>query len=821
MDSKLRVLKFGGSSIGDKDRILNVIDIVAKRKDALAPGVIVFSAVGGVTDELIRISKAAARGDESYREALAEIQAKHVELLRQLVPEREQSAPLVKIKMWCNDLHDVLNGVFLVGELSKRCLDYVMSFGELLSCLIVSSGMKAKGIPCEFLDTRSLIKTDTSFGAGQVEYELTNANIRSTVEGQSTLFIATGFIASTANNDVITLGRGGSDFTASIFAAALDASEIEIWTDVDGMMTADPRKVPKAFSQLSISYVEAMELSHFGAKVIYPPTMQPALDKGIPIRIKNTFNPEHNGTIVGISSEHVTRDRPVTGISSIDRVSLLRLQGSGMIGVAGVSKRLFGALAEKAVSVILITQASSEHTICFAVRPDDALLAKQAIEEEFKLELLTRLVDPVVVEEERSIVSVVGENMQRTPGVAARMFAALGKNGVNIIAIAQGSSELNISAVVEQSNETKALNALHEEFFFPDTKTVNVFLAGTGLIGGALLRQIESHSKVLQEELAHEIRVVGLANSSSMVLDQSGLDLNKWEELLSQGTRHEGIDNFVSAIDTLNLPGSVFVDCTASDQVVEQYEALLRSNISIVTPNKKAQTLPIDRYQRLDALSKRRGVAFLYETSVGAGLPVISTLNDLLKSGDTILSIEAVLSGTLSFIFNSFGPGAKFSEVVRRAQEAGYTEPDPRDDLNGLDVARKILILARQLGLELELADVSVENLVPTECRSAASVDEFLAKLGDADPEFEKRRMTAEKQGEKLVYLAALQNGAASVTLHSVNSDHPFYNLSGSDNIISFTTNRYRERPLVVKGPGAGAEVTAAGVFADILRIAG
>jgi len=814
----MRVLKFGGSSVATCERIENVLQIISDAQRERGPVAVVVSAFGGVTDELIAVSKMAAAGDQAYKSRLSLLENRHVDALRHFVPVLDQSPVLLTLKMWFNDLEDVLHGVFLVGELSRRCLDYIMSFGELFSAQIISRGLRAKEIDCEFLDSRQIVKTDDSFGCARVDFAETSRRVAAHFREHPALQVMTGFIASTGSGETTTLGRGGSDYSASILAAGVDAAEVEIWTDVDGLMTADPTKVPKAFSVRNLSYEEAMELSHFGAKVIYPPTMQPALDKQIPIRVLNTFNPAYEGTVVSKAAEE--ERHIVTGISSIERIALMRVEGSGMVGVAGISKRLFGALAEARINVILITQASSEHTICFAVRPDDAERAKHAVEQEFALEMQAKFLNQVIVEDNLAIISIVGEQMRNTPGLAGRVFHALGRNGINIAAIAQGSSELNISAVVARADEVKALNALHDEFFFPDKKSINIFLVGTGLIGGELLKQIEAQRDYLRDELAHEVNIVGITNTRKMLLNQKGLSTGRCRELL-EGSREGGnVKSFVRQMQELNLPSSVFVDCTASPEVVGLYEEILRSSISIVTPNKKAQTGPFESYARLKRAARRRGTAFLYETSVGAGLPVLSTLNDLLKSGDEILRIEAVLSGTLSYIFNSFRAGRAFSEIVDQARQAGYTEPDPRDDLNGLDVARKILILAREAGLTLELNDVQVENLVPADCRETPSIDEFFKRLRQHDSYFEEKRASAERQGGKLCYIAALENGEACVSLKVIDSGHAFFGLSGSDNIISFTTRRYRERPLVVKGPGAGAEVTAAGVFADIIRMA-
>ena len=813
-----KVLKFGGSSVANSERIETVLELVRSSMSAAQVQAVVVSAFRGDTDGLIELSHLAAQGDESYRDKIGALEARYLEVLRHFVPATDQSGALLQLKLSFNELEDILNGISLVGEVSKRLLDKVMSFGELLSALIISECAKARGIDCEFLDARHIIRTDSNFGAARVDFGATDSQIAAYFETHRLLQLTTGFIAADGHGDTTTLGRGGSDYTASILGAALQVDEIEIWTDVDGMMTADPRKVRKSFPQLWVSYSEALELSHFGAKVIHPPSIQPALVRSVPVRILNTFNPDFPGTLI---SRHAHKPSAlVTGVSSIPDIALLRVQGSGMVGVAGISMRLFGALARANISVILISQASSEHTICLAVRPEEAQKAREAINSEFALEIGASLIEEAIVETELSVISVVGENMQKTPGIAGKIFGALGKNGVNVVAIAQGSSELNISAVTSSADEVKALNALHEELFFPDTKAVNVFLAGTGLIGTALLRQIQEHRQHLSEKMGHEVRVLGIANSRKMVTDESGIPLDHWQKLLKEGCPKNGLQDFVAELKRLNLPSSVFVDCTASEEVAAAYEGLLKSSISVVTPNKRAQCGPYEYYVRLKQASSKRGVQLLFETSVGAGLPVISTLNDLLKSGDSIVSIEAVLSGTLSYIFHSFGPGKPFSEVVLSAKQAGYTEPDPRDDLNGLDVARKMLILAREAGCQMEMTAVEVENLISAECRAAKSVEEFFLRLKELDGYFEDRRRRAAEVGRKLCYIARLASGRVNVALKEIDSSHPFYGLSGSENIISFTTKRYSNRPLVVKGPGAGAEVTAAGVFADILRLA-
>ena len=664
----------------------------------------------------------------------------------------------------------------------------------------VVTACEEKGISAKKLSAEDFFSNDCS-----------NDFIASTIKDDQLYIIATQVDASNS-------AFRKPDYLASKIAAALNASELELLSNVDGIMTADPQKVKQAFSLVDITPEEALELSHFGVQVIHPPSLQPALDKKIPIRVRNAFNKDFSGTrIVDDSIKHPTT---ITAVSSIDDISFLNVQGTGMVGVSGSASRLFGALAKESVNVILITQASSEHTICFAVRPDEASVAKKLIEEEFAEEISQHLIKPVVVKDKQSIVSVVGQNMQLKSGVSAKVFGALGRNGINITAIAQGSSELNISVVVDSENESKALNALHEEFFLAGSQSLNLYVAGVGLIGKALLEQIKENTKSLRESLSLDLRVVAVANSKKLVFNDEGIDLNSYQEQLSESDIEGGIDNVASKLIEANLQNSVLVDCSAFDGVGDSYIKALGACASVVTPNKKAQTADSGLYNSLMEAARSRNATFLYETSVGAGLPVISTLTDLIRSGDKIQSIEAVLSGTLSYIFNSYTGEKSFSEVVKIAKESGFTEPDPRDDLNGMDVARKILILARETGLELEIDDVSIGNLVPESCRGADSVEEFFDLLEKEDEAFEAKRKAAEDKGCKLCYIASLKDGVAKTSLEEVGPDHPFFSLSGSDNIISFTTERYNERPLVVKGPGAGAEVTAAGVFADIIRIA-
>jgi bifunctional aspartokinase / homoserine dehydrogenase 1 len=812
----VKVIKFGGTSVGSAESIRKVLDIISDYKSQGIAFAVVASAVSGVTNSLITTATLASQSDEKYLKGLKEIEEKHIAIIRALMEAKVQSQVFAQLKSMINELEDLLHGVFLIKELSERTLDLVLSFGERLSNYILAETLKQQGIPAQYLDARRVIKTDNHFGTANVNFEETDILIRNHFSQAKELQVITGFIGSTEKDETTTLGRGGSDYTAAIVAAALTAEEIEIWTDVDGIMTADPRKVKRAFTLPTVSYIEAMEMSHFGAKVIYPPTLQPAFSKKIPIRIRNTFNREHEGTL--ISEKTDGSGFLIKGISSIDNIALITLQGSGLVGVAGVAARLFGALAKHYINIILITQASSEHSITFAVLPQFANKVRKVVEEEFMHEIQQGSVDPVHIEEQGAIVAVIGENMRQTVGVSAQLFGALGRNGISVSATAQGSSEQNISVVINQRDLSKALNALHESFFLSQTKSLNLFVVGPGLVGGTLLRQIAKQADYLRTQLSINVRLVGLANSRKMVLDEDKIDLENWQQRLEEAQDPMDLEAFTKSIIELNLPNSVFVDCTASPKIISQYIPLLEENVSVVTPNKYANAGPLENYRRLHEAASRYGVSFCYETNVGAGLPVISTLKDLMHSGDKILKIEAVLSGSVSFIFNSFHEGTRFSKIVQEAKERGFTEPDPREDLSGADVARKILILARESGMAIEAHEVVIHNFLPAACLDAPSIPDFFSALEEADAFFELRRREAEIAGKVLRFVATLENGQATIGMQEVDTQHPFFSLSGSDNMIVFTTERYRERPLVIKGPGAGSEVTAAGIFAEIIK---
>ena len=810
----MQVLKFGGSSVANADNISKVVTLVldAIKKDRT---ILVVSALGGITDMLIQAATSAAAGDESYKDQLQEIEHRHLETVKALLPITGQSAILSAVKTRCNEIEDICSGVFLLGELSARTEDKIVSYGELLSSLIVSARFQALGQPHEWKDSRLLIRTDSHFGHAAVDFNKTNALIREAVGiSSASLFIFPGFIAANDQGITTTLGRGGSDYSAAILAAAVDAKALEIWTDVSGMMTADPRLVSSPKLIPHISYQEAMELSHFGAKVIYPPTIQPVMRKAIPVWIKNTFSPADTGTVIEAGTQR--NGSSIRGISSIPRIALLSLEGSGMVGIPGFSKRLFEALSNQQVNVILITQGSSEHSICVGIDDANAAIARSAVDGAFEHEIGIGTVEPLVVERDLSIIALVGDRMKSHPGVSGKMFGALGRNGVNVRAIAQGSSERNISAVIATGDVRKAINVLHEEFFETSYKQLNLFITGAGNVGRRLIGQLHQQQAWLFQHLRIQLRVVGLANSRKMAFRDEGIDLRNWKQQLEEGQPMQ-LDHWVGEITSRNLRNAVFVDVTANSDVALQYKALLQKSISVVACNKIACSSAYSNYRQLKDLAREYNARFLFETNVGAGLPVIGTLNDLLRSGDTVRRIEAVLSGTLNFVFNNYDGTQPFSEVVRQAQKEGYTEPDPRLDLGGTDVMRKIMILARESGQKIELEDIANQSFMPPSCMEG-SVEDFYAAMTREESHFKTLYQAAAKEGKKLKFVARYDDGKASVGLQHIGPDHDLYHLYGKDNVVLFYTDRYSEQPLVVKGAGAGAEVTASGVFADILR---
>lgn len=810
----MQVLKFGGTSVANAENINKVAAIV---KEAIKNGrtIVVVSALGGVTDLLLTAASLAADGNETYKDRLGLVEQRHLEAVKQLLPVAQQSQLLSLVKKSCNELEDICSGIFLLRELTARSKDRISSYGEWLSSQIISAKLKADGVDNAWKDMRELIVTNSNFTAAEVDFAITDEKIDAYFPGQPHgLFIVPGFIAADKNGITTTLGRGGSDYTAAILASAVEANKLEIWTDVSGMMTADPRLTANARIIPHISYQEAMELSHFGAKVIYPPTIQPVMSKNIPVWIKNTFAPGDYGTLIETSANR--NGSIVRGISSINNIALLSLEGSGMIGIPGFSKRLFEALSNEKINVILITQSSSEHSICVAVDASSADKAKSAVDTAFSNEIMLQKVEPLFIESDHSIVALVGENMKSHPGISGRMFSAMGRNGVNIRAIAQGSSEKNISAVISTKDVRKSINVLHEEFFETTYKQVNLFVTGTGNVGAKLLGQLQQQLNFLQQQMRLQVRLIGLSNSRKMVFRDDGIDLGRWKEVLDQGEPAH-LQKFVDKIVRENLRNSIFVDVTASYNVAAVYDQLLQKSISVVACNKVAASSEYSNYKKLKDLAREYNCQFLFETNVGAGLPVIATLNDLVHSGDRVHKIQAVLSGTLNFVFNNYDGKRKFADVVKQAQDEGYTEPDPRLDLSGTDVMRKIMILAREAGVAIEMNDILNNSFMPATCMEGTVAD-FYSAMAKEEDHFRQLVEKANAEGCKLKFVASFNEGRASVGLQHIDPGHDLYHLYGKDNVVLFYTDRYSEQPLVVKGAGAGAEVTASGVFADIIR---
>jgi len=810
----MKVLKFGGSSVGSADSINKVIEIV-RTASAASDCAVVLSAMQGTTDALIEAGRMAETGDAGYAKVIDEIGIRHRAAIAELFDESSGSEILEFLEHRVEELENLLKGVRLIHELSPKTLDRILSFGEIVSSRMVSAKLAADGVENEWKDSRELIRTDSHHGSALVNFPVTNTQITEYfTNSRARLHILPGFIASDAGGFTTTLGRGGSDYSAAVIAAATDAEILEIWTDVSGMMTADPRFVKNVRQIPQITYREAMELSHFGAKIIYPPTIQPVMAKGIPVLVKNTFSPDDHGTL--IEAESASKSGMIRGITSIDKITVLNLEGSGMIGIPGFSKRLFDALSRAAINVILITQSSSEHSICVAIEQKSAAAAKLAVDTEFENEIGLGKIEPLNVESGFSILALVGDNMKRHTGVSGKMFTTLGQNGINIHAIAQGSSERNISAIISSNDVRKAVNTLHEEFFSDDKKQVNVYIAGVGTVGGKLIEQLRLQHKAISDELRLNVRVVGIANSKQALLADDGIDLALFKTELN-ATEKASVADFTDAIISQNLRNSIFVDVTASADVVETYPKLLARSVSVIACNKIAASSAYDEYLSLKNTAREYGANFFFETNVGAGLPVINTLNDLIRSGDKVERIEAVLSGTLNFVFNNYDGSRKFADVVRQAQAEGYTEPDPRLDLSGTDVARKILILAREAGHALEMDDIENIGFLPASCLTG-SVEDFYAEMDRHEAHFRSLLDAAVSKGLTLKYIASFDGEKANVALRSIGPDHNFANLSGKDNAVLFYTKRYCDQPLVIKGAGAGADVTAAGVFADIIR---
>lgn len=814
----MKVLKFGGTSVKDTTNIKKVLEILKSQYEGKDKYAVVVSAFGGITDLLIDMSEKASTGNDGYLTQLDTFKKRASTVSQGLLSDQRLEQVQKLLEANHKTLENLLHGIMLVREASPRTMDYVLSFGERTSALIIAAACNEIGIPANFLDARNIIKTNKEFGSAQVNHQLTQEKISEYFDKSDRLEIVTGFIASDVGGLTTTLGRGGSDYTASILASCLDATVLDIWTDVDGVLTSDPRKVKKAFTVNQLSYSEAMELSHFGAKVIYPPTILPALSKNIPIYIKNTFNPTFAGTKISQTAA-AEGSSQITGVSAMKDVSLLRLQGGGMFGIPGISGRLFSAFARNKIIVVFITQASSEYSISFAVKTEDIETALATLNEEFEKEIDRGEIQEILVEKNLSIVAVVSEKMRNKPGVAGKLFSALGKEGINIVAISQGSSELNISFVINSVDEEKALNLIHDAFFLSEASTVNVFSIGVGLIGGTLFQQINDARESVYNEQRLDLQVIGIANSKKMVFEDAGIDLDAWKDTLEKSDLKSDTKSFVEKMVALNLPNTVFVDNTANKDIAEYYNQILSSNISIVTPNKVASSSSYQNYLALKKIAKSKGVHFFYETNVGAGLPIITTISKMISSGDKIHRLEAVLSGSISFIFNTFDGSIPFSDIVLQAKAKGYTEPDPRDDLSGLDVMRKITILARETGLPTEIDSVALSPILNKACLNAKDIDAFFTELKSMDAEFAKMNSDASQKGEKLRFIAKLIDGECSVGIESVGENSPFYNLGGSDNMVVIYSERYKTRPLVIKGPGAGADVTAAGVFSEILEI--
>ncbi|WP_291967898.1 bifunctional aspartate kinase/homoserine dehydrogenase I [Maribacter sp.] len=810
----MKVLKFGGSSVAKPENIVKIKNIISKYND---PIILVVSALGGVTDLLLEAGTLAANQDQSYKEILNSLEERHLSTIKELMPVTAQSKVLSKVKSEFNVLETLLEGAFFIGEITPKLSDKIMSYGELLSSYIISEYLINQKLDAEFKDSRSLIVTHKLNGKNVVNFAKTNANCINYFKASTKqVIVCPGFIATSEEGISTTLGRGGSDYTAAIYAAAIDAQVLEIWTDVSGMYTANPKMVKQAKAIPHISYEEAMELSHFGAKVLYPPTIQPVLTKGISIVIKNTFSPDEAGTLITKSKNE--KGKTVRGISHIGNIALLSLEGSGMVGIPGISKRFFEVLSQADISVVLITQASSEHSICVGISADDVEKAVSIVNEAFEYEIERGRIKQVIPENNLAIVALVGDNMKSHQGLSGKMFSTLGKNNVNIRVIAQGASERNISCIIDEKDVKKALNALHEEFFEENIKQLNLFVMGVGNVGAKFLEQIKEQRKFLKENLKLNIRVIGMSNSRTMLFDEKGIDLNNWSAKLAEGEKADKV-KFLELVNSLNYRNSIFVDNTASEEVSKTYSEYLGNSISVVTCNKIACSSAFENYSHLKSLARTYNAPFLFETNVGAGLPIIDTLKHLIASGDKILKIQAVLSGSLNFVFNNFNDQTTFHDVVKQAQEEGYTEPDPKIDLSGVDVMRKILILARESGNQLEISDITNNPFLPEESLNTKNNEEFFASLIKHEAHFQSLFTSAKNANSKLKYVAQFDNGKASVGLQEIPKGHDFYNLEGSDNIVLFYTERYPDQPMIIKGAGAGAAVTASGIFADIIRI--
>jgi len=804
----MKILKFGGTSVGSIENVRRIGEIVLNQQDKI---VVVVSALGGVTDQLLAVAQQAASGVKINGE-LTSIRTRHEEMIKGLFNVEDSTITIQALQPLFDELEKIVQGVTLIGELTPKTLDKILGFGERLSSILIS-----KFLNVQLIDSFAVIRTDRTFGKANVDFELTYQLISEVCATIDHFAVAPGFISSTSDGSMTTLGRGGSDYTAALFAAAVHAEQLEIWTDVDGFMTADPRVISKAYTIPMLTYSEAMELSHFGAKVIYPPTILPVYQKSIPIHIKNTLNPDGDGTLI-CQSEANVKDHPIKGISSISGITLFTIQGLGMVGVTGISMRLFGALAKEEINVILISQASSENSISFAIDSHFADTARDAISLEFEREIASGRISKLACENELSIVAIVGENMKHSAGIAGKLFHTIGKNGINVVAIAQGASEQNISWVVKNSDLRKTLNVVHEAFFLSPYVELNIFLVGIGTVGRDLISQISRQQDKLKKEHRLKLKLTGVANSRKMIFDREGLDVSELKNTMSQSEEKSDLNLFCQTMVQMNMFNSVFVDCTADSKVADHYLFVLENYISIVAANKVAASSEYSRYRALKEMAAKHGVKFLFETNVGAGLPLISTINDLMRSGDRIVRIEAVLSGTLNYIFNTLSKEIPFSKAVRMAKEIGYSEPDPRIDLSGIDVIRKLVILARESGYRIEKEDVANNSFIPEKYFNS-SIEEFWNTISEMDEVFEKQRVVLETGKQKWRFVGVMDEGKASVSLKIVDPGHPFYDLEGSNNIILLTSERYNEYPMLIKGYGAGAAVTAAGVFADLIKV--
>ena len=809
----MKVLKFGGSSVGSVNSILSVKKIVEAVEE---PVIVVVSALGGITDKLISTSQMAANGDSAYEKEYRDIVNRHIEMVYTVIPAGEaRSLLLDQVNELLSELKDIFQGIYLIRDLSSKTSSAIVSYGERLSSIIVANLIEG----AVWYDARSFIKTEKKHARHILDSDLTNELVREAFKELPNVSVVPGFISTDKNSGEVTnLGRGGSDYTASIIAAALEAEVLEIWTDVDGFMTADPRVISNAYVINELSYIEAMELCNFGAKVIYPPTIYPACHSNIPIRVRNTFNPEAPGTII---KQNVSRaaSKPIQGISSIDQASLITVTGLGMVGVIGVNYRIFKALAQGGISVFMVAQASSENSTSIGVRTQDADLACEVLNGEFAKEIEMGEISPVCAENDLATIAIVGENMKHTPGIAGKLFGTLGRNGISVKACAQGASETNISFVVEAKSLRKTLNVIHDSFFLSEYQVLNLFICGTGTVGDSLLQQLASQQQKLMQERGLKLNVVGIANGHQALFDRDGLDLTNYRALLDKKGTESSPEIIRNEVIGMNIFNSVFVDCTANAEVASLYKDLLNNNVSVIAANKIAASSSYADYTELKQIARNRGVKYLFETNVGAGLPIIKTINDLIASGDKILKIEAVVSGTLNFIFNKISADVPFSQTIRMAKEEGYSEPDPRIDLSGKDVIRKLVILAREAGYVLEQEDVAKNLFVPDEFFEG-SLDDFWKNIPSLDADFEARRKVLEAENKHWKFVAKLEDGKGSVSLQEVSRSHPFYGLEGSNNIVLLTTERYKEYPMMIQGYGAGASVTAAGVFADIISVA-